>query len=140
MDELKHAGLRATAPRLKVLEIFRKAERRHLSADDIYRQLLAEHKDIGLATVYRALGQFEQAGLLIRHHFETGKAVYELRGKHHHDHFVCLSCGRVEEFLDAEIERRQRQMAQLRGWTLQDHAMSLYGLCPQCRRGRRGRK
>ena len=134
IDELKSTGLRATAPRLKILEIFRKAERRHLSAEDIYRLLLAEQADIGLATVYRALAQFEQAGLLSRHHFEAGKAVYELRSRQHHDHFVCLACGRVEEFLDAEIERRQRHMAQQRGWDVREHAMSLYGLCPECRR------
>jgi Fur family ferric uptake transcriptional regulator len=136
IDELKSTGLKATAPRLKILEIFQKAEQRHMTADDLYRLLLAEHSDIGLATVYRALTQFEQAGILSRHHFEAGKAVYELRDERHHDHFVCLSCGKVEEFLDAEIERRQRHVAQSRGWTLQDHAMSLYGLCPVCRKKR----
>jgi len=136
INELQSTGLKATAPRRRILEIFRKAERRHLSAEDVYRLLLAEQSDIGLATVYRALAQFEQAGILIRHHFEADKAVYELRSGNHHDHFVCLACGEVEEFLDPEIERRQRHMAQVRGWDLQDHAMSLYGLCPACRRKR----
>jgi Fur family ferric uptake transcriptional regulator len=132
IDELKNTGLKATAPRLKILELFQKAEQRHMTADDIYRQLLSEHSDIGLATVYRVLTQFEQAGILSRNHFEAGKAVYELRNEDHHDHLVCLSCGKVEEFLDAEIERRQRNVATSRGWSLQDHAMALYGLCPGC--------
>ncbi|MDR2153512.1 MAG: ferric iron uptake transcriptional regulator [Burkholderiaceae bacterium] len=132
IDELKSTGLKATAPRLKILEIFQKARQRHMTADDLYRLLLAEHSDIGLATVYRALTQFEQAGILSRHHFEAGKAVYELRDERHHDHFVCLACGKVEEFLDVEIEQRQRHVAQSRGWVLQDHAMSLYGTCPDC--------
>ncbi len=134
IDELKSTGLKATAPRLKILEIFQKAEQRHMTADDVYRLLLAEHSDIGLATVYRVLTQFEQAGILSRNHFEAGKAVYELRNESHHDHLVCISCGTVEEFLDAEIERRQRNVASTRGWTLQDHAMSLYGLCPACQK------
>ncbi|MCL1960345.1 MAG: ferric iron uptake transcriptional regulator [Desulfovibrionaceae bacterium] len=134
IDELKSTGLKATAPRLKILELFQKADRRHMTADDVYRLLLAEHSDIGLATVYRALMQFEQAGILSRHHFDAGKAVYELCDEHHHDHLVCVSCGKVEEFLDAEIERRQRSVASAHGWTLQDHAMSLYGLCPSCQK------
>ncbi|MDR1967145.1 MAG: ferric iron uptake transcriptional regulator [Burkholderiaceae bacterium] len=133
IDELKSTGLKATAPRLKILELFQKAERRHMTADDIFRLLLTERSDIGLATVYRVLTQFEQAGILNRHHFEAGKAVYELCPESHHDHLVCVSCGKVEEFLDAEIERRQRNVAQARGWALQDHAMSLYGLCPKCK-------
>jgi Fur family ferric uptake transcriptional regulator len=132
--ELKSTGLKATAPRLKILEVFQNALQRHLSAEDVYRLLLAERTDIGLATVYRALTQFEQAGILSRHHFESGKAVYELRDEQHHDHFVCLSCGQVEEFLDPGIERRQRHVAQSRGWVLQDHVMSLHGLCPECQK------
>ena len=136
IDELKSTGLKATLPRLKILEIFQKAERRHLTAEDVYRLLLAEQSDIGLATVYRVLTQFEQAGILNRNHFEVGKAVYELREDQHHDHLVCVSCGKVEEFLDAEIERRQHNVATNLGWTLQDHAMSLYGLCPACQKKR----
>ena len=136
IDELKSTGLKATLPRLKILEIFQKAEQRHLTAEDVYRLLLAEQSDIGLATVYRVLTQFEQAGILNRNHFEVGKAVYELREDQHHDHLVCVSCGKVEEFLDAEIERRQHNVASNLGWTLQDHAMSLYGLCPDCQKKR----
>ncbi len=136
IDELKSTGLKATLPRLKILEIFQKAEQRHLTAEDVYRLLLAEQSDIGLATVYRVLTQFEQAGILNRNHFEVGKAVYELREDQHHDHMVCVSCGKVEEFLDAEIERRQHNVASSMGWTLQDHAMSLYGLCPACQKKR----
>ena len=136
IDELKSTGLKATAPRLKILEIFQTAQERHMTADDVYRLLLADHSDIGLATVYRVLMQFEQAGILSRNHFEVGKAVYELRDERHHDHLVCLSCGKVEEFLDAEIERRQHSVAAGRGWSLQDHAMALYGLCPSCQKKR----
>ena len=136
VDELKSTGLKATGPRLKILEIFQKATDRHMTADDVYRLLLGEHSDIGLATVYRVLTQFEQAGILSRNHFETGKAVYELRNDDHHDHLVCMSCGTVEEFLDTEIERRQHSVATERGWTLHDHAMALYGLCPACQNKR----
>ena len=108
-DELKNSGLKATLPRIKVLEVFQKTKERHMSAEDVFRALLAEHADIGLATVYRVLMQFEQAGILSRNHFETGKAVFELNEGKHHDHLVCLDCGRVEEFFDAEIEKRQRE-------------------------------
>jgi len=135
VNELKSTGLKATAPRLKILEIFQNTRQRHMTADDVYRLLLGEGADFGLATVYRVLLQFEQAGILSRRHFETGKAVYELRDESHHDHLICLSCGKVEEFLDAAIERRQRNMAAGLGWLLQDHAMSLYGQCPRCRKG-----
>jgi Fur family ferric uptake transcriptional regulator len=116
-------------PRLKILEIFQTSEERHLSAEDVYRILLAEHMDIGLATVYRVLTQFEQAGLLSRNNFESGKAIYELNEGKHHDHLVCLDCGRVEEFFDAEIEQRQQSIARARGFALQEHALSLYGNC-----------
>ena len=136
IDELKSTGLKATLPRLKILEIFQKTVQRHLTAEDVYRLLLSEQSDIGLATVYRVLTQFEQAGILSRNQFEAGKAVYELREDQHHDHLVCVSCGSVEEFLDAEIERRQHNIATNLGWTLQDHAMSLYGLCPACQKKR----
>jgi len=132
IDELKSTGLKATLPRLKILEIFQTGEQRHMTAEDVYRVLLNDHSDIGLATVYRVLTQFEQAGILERSHFESGKAVYELNQGTHHDHLVCTSCGRVEEFYDAEIERRQQMIATDKGWTLQDHAMSLYGLCGDC--------
>lgn len=128
-DDLKSSGLKATAPRLRILEIFRTAEQRHMTADDVYKALLAEESDIGLATVYRVLMQFEQAGLLSRNHFETGKAVYELNEGRHHDHLVCLTCGHVEEFFDAKIEERQHAVAQARGFALQDHALALYAEC-----------
>ena len=111
-DELKSSGLKATLPRIKMLEVFQKTTQRHMSAEDVFRVLLAEHADIGLATVYRVLMQFEQAGILSRNHFETGKAVFELNEGKHHDHLVCLDCGRVEEFFDAEIEKRQQAIAQ----------------------------
>lgn len=129
LDELKNTGLKATGPRLKILEAFQKATQRHLSAEDVYRILLEERADIGLATVYRVLMQFEQAGLLLRSNFESGKAVYELDAGQHHDHLVCLDCGRVEEFMDAEIERRQHDIAKSRGFQLQEHALSLYAHC-----------
>jgi Fur family ferric uptake transcriptional regulator len=132
IDELKNTGLKATLPRLKILEIFQTGSQRHMTAEDVFRVLLNEHSDIGLATVYRVLTQFEQAGILERSHFESGKAVYELNEGTHHDHLICTSCGKVEEFYDAEIERRQQLIAKDKGWILQDHAMSLYGLCADC--------
>ena len=132
IDELKNTGLKATLPRLKILEIFQTGGQRHMTAEDVFRVLLNEHSDIGLATVYRVLTQFEQAGILERSHFESGKAVYELNEGTHHDHLICTSCGKVEEFYDAEIERRQQLIAKDKGWILQDHAMSLYGLCADC--------
>lgn len=127
--DLKTTGLKVTAPRLKVLDIFQRSSARHLTAEDVYKALLSESVDIGLATVYRVLTQFEQAGILARSHFETGKAVFELNEGSHHDHLVCLDCGLVEEFFDAKIEERQRRVAQDRGFELQDHALSLYGHC-----------
>jgi Fur family ferric uptake transcriptional regulator len=129
-NELKSMGLKATLPRLKILEIFQgRRLHRHMSAEDVYRELLAEHQDIGLATVYRVLTQFEQAGILKRSNFESGKAIYELDEGQHHDHLVCLQCGRVEEFFDEEIERRQHLVAEERGFALQDHALALYANC-----------
>ena len=128
-DELKSSGLKATLPRIKVLEVFQKTTQRHMSAEDVYKALLGEDADVGLATVYRVLMQFEQAGILSRTHFETGKAVFELNEGKHHDHLVCMDCGRVEEFYDAEIEKRQRSIAQTRGFELQDHALALYAGC-----------
>ena len=121
--------MKATGPRLKILEVFQSANQRHLSAEDVYRLLLDDKADIGLATVYRVLMQFEQAGLLLRSNFESGKAVYELDAGQHHDHLVCLDCGRVEEFMDAEIERRQHDIASSRGFKLQEHALALYAHC-----------
>ncbi len=131
-DGLKNAGLKATLPRLKILELFQGSEQRHLSAEEVFRTLLLEHTDIGLATVYRVLTQFEQAGILSRSHFESGKAIYELNEGQHHDHLICTECGKVEEFFDAEIEQRQQTIASQLGWLMQDHAMSLYGLCQAC--------
>jgi Fur family ferric uptake transcriptional regulator len=135
-SELKSIGLKATFPRLKILDLFRKAEHRHMSADDVYRLLMTENVDIGLATVYRVLTQFEEAGILLRSQFDGGKSVFELNGGEHHDHLVCTNCGRVEEFHDADIERRQQEIADRHGFTLNEHALSLYGLCPACRSGK----
>lgn len=129
VDDLKSSGLKATLPRLKILEVFQTSERRHLTAEDVYKALLTTGADIGLATVYRVLMQFEQAGLLSRNHFESGKAVFELNEGQHHDHLVCLDCGRVEEFFDAQIEQRQRTVAEARGFQLQEHALALYANC-----------
>ena len=128
-DEIKNSGLKATLPRIKILEIFQKAQRRHMTAEDVYKALLDERADIGLATVYRVLTQFEQAGLLSRNHFESGKAVFELNEWHHHDHLVCLSCGLVEEFYDPQIEERQHAIALERGFQLQEHSLALYANC-----------
>ena len=129
VEELKSSGLKATLPRIKILELFQQSRQRHMTAEDVYKVLLGEGSDIGLATVYRVLMQFEQAGLLTRNHFEAGKAVFELNEGQHHDHLVCVSCGRVEEFYDAEIEKRPQQIATERGYVLQDHALSLYVVC-----------
>ena len=128
-DELKSSGLKATLPRIKILEVFQNTTRRHMTAEDVYKALLADGADIGLATVYRVLMQFEQAGLLTRSNFESGKAVFELNEGQHHDHLVCLSCGRVEEFFDPEIEKRQHAVAEARGFELQEHSLALYARC-----------
>ncbi|BBP03962.1 transcriptional repressor [Sulfuriferula plumbiphila] len=128
-SDLKSIGLKATLPRLKILDLFEGSTKRHLSAEEVYRLLIAEDIDIGLATVYRVLTQFEQAGLLIRHHFDSDKAVYELNSGGHHDHLVCLQCGRVEEFFDEEIERRQKKVAAQRGFTIHDHSLHIYADC-----------
>lgn len=128
-SDLKASGLKATLPRLKILDIFHNSSVRHLSAEDVYKILLAENMDVGLATVYRVLTQFEQAGLLHRNHFETGKAVFELNEGTHHDHLVCLDCGLVEEFYDEEIEKRQQKIALERGFDIAEHALALYGHC-----------
>lgn len=131
-SDLKDAGLKATGPRLKILNLFETSDQRHLTAEDVYRMLLDEQDDVGLATVYRVLTQFEQAGLLVRHHFESGKAVFELNQGGHHDHLVCVKCGKVEEFYDAEIEKRQDAIAKKHNFMIQDHAMYLYGICAEC--------
>ena len=133
-NNLKTMGLKATLPRLRILGLFESSPIRHLSAEDVYRTLIGEGEDIGLATVYRVLTQFEQAGLLERHHFESGKAVFELASDSHHDHLVCLQCGRVEEFYDAEIEKRQIKIAKDRGFAIHEHSLSLYADCikPAC--------
>ncbi len=137
--DLKNIGLKATVPRLKVLEIFQRSSTqngvRHMTAEDVYKALMSENIDVGLATVYRVLTQFEQAGLLSRNHFEGGRALFELNEGSHHDHLVCLTCGRVEEFVDSDIEARQKKIAAERGFKLHDHALALYGECtkPNCR-------
>ena len=128
-EELKSSGLKATLPRIKILEVFQRTAQRHMTAEDVFKVLLKEDADVGLATVYRVLMQFEQAGILSRNHFETGKSIFELNEGKHHDHLVCMDCGRVEEFFDAEIEKRQRSIAQTRGFELQDHALALYANC-----------
>jgi Fur family ferric uptake transcriptional regulator len=129
IDELKNTGLKATLPRLKILEIFQQGKQRHMTAEDVFRVLLQDRSDVGLATVYRVLTQFEQAGILSRSHFESGKAVYEINEGRHHDHLVCLDCGRVEEFYDDQIEARQSAVAQAKGFRIADHALSLYAHC-----------
>lgn len=133
-NDLKNVGLKATLPRLRILNLFETSEVRHLTAEDVYRILIAEDMDVGLATVYRVLTQFEAAGLLVRHHFEGGKAVFELNQGKHHDHLVCMQCGKVEEFYDPEIERRQEQIAKERGFRIQEHSLYIYADClkPDC--------
>lgn len=139
-NDLKTMGLKVTAPRLKILDIFQRLSttadggRRHLSAEEIYKVLLDENSDIGLATVYRVLTQFESAGILVRHHFEEGRATYELQEGRHHDHIICVRCGRIEEFVDPGIERAQRLVANSLGYDLTDHSLVLYGVCESCRR------
>ncbi|MDO8350060.1 MAG: ferric iron uptake transcriptional regulator [Gallionella sp.] len=128
-EHLKNAGLKSTVPRLKVLSLFESGTERHMSAEDVYKLLLASGDDVGLATVYRVLTQFEQAGLLVRHYFEGGKSVFELNQGKHHDHIVCLQCGRVEEFYDAGIEARQEKIASDRGFSIRDHALHIYADC-----------
>ncbi|HZO04188.1 MAG TPA: ferric iron uptake transcriptional regulator [Burkholderiales bacterium] len=129
VQSLKDSGLKATLPRRKILELFEASKVRHLSAEDVYKALLAEGIDVGLATVYRVLTQFEQAGLLARQHFETGKAVFELNQGGHHDHLVCVQCGHVEEFFDGEIEKRQEKVAKDRGFKIHDHSLHIYADC-----------
>jgi Fur family ferric uptake transcriptional regulator len=133
-SQLRRAGLKITVPRLKILEILATAQPRHMSAEDVYRRLLDSNEDIGLATVYRVLTQFESAGLVTRHHFEGGTAVFELNEGDHHDHIVCTDCGRVEEFSDDSIEDRQHEIAVRLGFEITDHSLTLHGRCvrPNC--------
>lgn len=134
-SDLRSAGLKVTLPRVKILEILEKqTEEKHLSAEKVYKILLSENEEIGLATVYRVLTQFEMAGLVSRHHFEGGNSVFELNQGDHHDHFVCMKCGRVDEFTDDVIEKRQKAIAEKLGYKLTDHSLHLYGFCSQCQK------
>lgn len=128
-QDIRKAGLKVTLPRVKILEILENSDSRHLSAEDVYKELIANDGDIGLATVYRVLTQFETAGLVSRHNFEGGHSVFELNRGGHHDHLVCVKCGRVEEFLDETIEARQKAIAAERGFNMQDHSLIIYGIC-----------
>lgn len=130
---LRKAGLKATLPRLKILHLLEGTTNRHASAEDVYKKLLEEGEDVGLATVYRVLTQFETAGLVTRHHFEGGQSVFELNQGEHHDHILCVACGRVDEFIDALIEERQRLIAAQAGYEMTAHALYIYGICAQCR-------
>jgi Fur family ferric uptake transcriptional regulator len=131
-QNLKQAGLKVTHPRIKILDIFENSDNRHLSADDVYRALVASGEDVGIATVYRVLTQFESAGLVTKHNFEGGQAVYELNKGEHHDHILCVKCGKVEEFVDDVIEERQRTIANSKGFTMTDHCLYIYGICAEC--------
>ena len=130
--ELRDSGLKATLPRLKILELFQQSPVRHLSAEDVYRLLIQDKIDVGLATIYRVLMQFAEAQILLRRQFEGERAVFELSANEHHDHMVCVDCGKVEEFFDEAIERRQSRIAKQRGFALRDHSLSLYGSCDVC--------
>lgn len=137
-QELRNAGLKVTLPRLKILELLERSQQRHVSAEDVYRMLLSDGEEIGLATIYRVLTQFETAGLVTRHHFDSGQAVFELADGEHHDHIVCVKCGKVQEFFDETIESRQHDIASQSGLKLIDHSMVLYGECdPPCSKGQR---
>lgn len=131
-QELRDAGLKVTLPRVKILQILESSENKHMSAEDVYKALIEADEDVGLATVYRVLTQFEDAGLVMRHHFEGGHSVFELDSVDHHDHIVCNKCGKVEEFFDEVIENQQEQIAEKFGFKITDHSLYLYGLCPQC--------
>ncbi len=129
---IKKAGLKVTAPRTKILEIFEISDKRHWSAEEIYKKLVETGEDVGIATIYRVLTQFEQAGILTRHHFGEGHSIFELDSGEHHDHLVCAKCGHVEEFVDALIEERQKEIAQKAHYQMLDHSLHIYGLCPTC--------
>jgi Fur family ferric uptake transcriptional regulator len=132
--DLKKVGLKATIPRLKILEMFEKSDGKHLSAEDVYKTFLEMGEDVGLATVYRVLTQFESAGLVTKHNFEGGHSVYELSQGPHHDHILCVKCGRVDEFLDETIEERQRAIAAKYGYDITDHCLYIYGICKDCQK------
>jgi Fur family ferric uptake transcriptional regulator len=131
-EELREAGLKATVPRVKILEIMERSSVRHLSAEDIYKALLEEGEDVGIATIYRVLTQFESAGLVTRHHFEGGISVFELDQVEHHNHILCLKCGKVEEFVDEVIEQRQKDIASKAGFSMTAHSLNIYGICKDC--------
>lgn len=131
-NDLKKAGLKVTLPRMKILDLMESSTVRHQSAEDIYQALRDEGEEVGLATVYRVLTQFEAAGLVTRHHFEGGQAVFELNREGHHDHIVCVGCGKVEEFVDEIIEQQQAKIAEKKGYLITDHSLILYGKCPEC--------
>ena len=134
-QEIRKAGLKVTLPRVKILELLEHSAQRHVSAEDVYKMLLENDEEIGLATVYRVLTQFEAAGLVTRHNFEGGHAVFELDRGEHHDHIVCVSCGKVEEFIDQTIEKRQQEIAEEHNFEMVDHSLIIYGRCkdPKCR-------
>ncbi len=132
-QDLKKAGLKATLPRVKILNFLESSKVRHMSAEDVYKAMLESGDDVGLATIYRVLTQFESVGLVTRHHFEEGHSVFELNLGEHHDHIVCIKCGRIDEFYDATIEKRQREIAAKNGFEMTDHALCIYGVCPDCR-------
>ena len=134
VPKLKKAGLKATAPRLKILDILVSNPDQHMTAEDVYKALLESDEEIGLATVYRVLTQFETAGLVARHRFESGQSVFELNQGDHHDHILCVSCGRVDEFVDETIEERQRSIAENAGYRMTDHCLYIYGVCAECQR------
>ena len=131
-QQLKSAGLKVTTPRIKILQILEKADKRHMSAEEVYKGFLETGEDVGLATVYRVLTQFEDAGLVTRHNFEGGFSVFELDKGNHHDHLVCVKCGKVEEFVDDIIEQRQQAIAKSAQFKMTDHSLNIYGLCPGC--------
>ena len=130
--DIKKAGLKVTLPRLKVLEILEVSAQRHMSAEDVYKALLVEGGEIGLATVYRVLTQFEDAGLVSRLSIDGGHAVFELEDGVHHDHLLCVSCNQIEEFVDEVIEQRQRAIAEDKGFKMTEHSLYIYGICKGC--------
>jgi Fur family ferric uptake transcriptional regulator len=132
--DLREAGLKATVPRVKILEIMEQSNVRHFSAEDIYKALLDEGEEVGIATIYRVLTQFESAGLVTRHHFEGGISVFELDDGEHHDHILCIKCGKVEEFVDNVIEQRQKVIADEAGFSMTDHSLNIYGICKECQK------
>lgn len=134
-QELRKAGLKVTLPRVKILQLLENSETRHLSAEDVYKALIDQGEEVGLATVYRVLTQFESAGLVMRHRFEGGHSVFELHTVEHHDHIVCNKCGKVEEFFDEIIEERQDKIAAEYGFEITDHSLYLYGICGDCQKG-----